>query len=60
MPLMVIFHEAWTINKVHVFGLTPADYENLSVNVAAAHKALVQRRSQILYYKNCINKFNEM
>lgn len=41
-----------------VFGLTPKDYENLSVNTAGVLVAQNQRTEQVLYYQDCIRKFN--
>ena len=41
-----------------MFGLTPKDYENLSVNTAAVLVAQNQRTEQVLYYQDCIMKFN--
>lgn len=58
-PRLFVFHEAWTINKVHVFGLSPHDYEALSYNMAAVTRAVEQLKARNEYYEGCIKSFNE-
>jgi len=52
------FHEAWTINKVHVFGITPKDYENLSINFSKIMKSIAQLKERSAYFEDCIDRHN--
>ena len=60
IPRMFIWLEAWTIEKIHVFGITPHDYESLSVNWAGVTKALEQSIARSEYYEDCIEEYNSL